>query len=291
MKRYKNSSNKNDGEDKEKDEKYSDGFEDEEENEYDEEDEDEDELDEDELKELKELGLGNIFSDEEDDIENSFIDARQIFKQSDDYPLCSFFLETRRNAPKKSTLSWLSTCDTDTINMMIEISEKIKKINEQEDNPIALDNDKKEDIFDRQNEKPEDLEEEVTDESDFCGLCVLLYSWENDCLEVPMKVIEDLQIQLSVYVNAESMRREKMVKIKGNGLLCKSDVVYTFTAKGEKISASLIEQMGLIDDFKNTSIKETKEIKEIKDLKKDLKDLKELNIKISKDLKNSKKKK
>lgn len=243
MKRYKDTSGSKDSGNSGDGNEYSDKF--------DEIEEDGDEgIDKEELNELNELEIP----------EDAIINAEFVIKEAHNYPLCEFFLETRKNVKTKSALAWLGICDNDTVSMIVEISDKMKGSNEITE---AQSNEKAEDIFDSIDEEKEkeeiDKDSEITDESDFCGLAILLYCWENTILTFPAMLMEELEFQLSVYANAEQMRREGLVKIKGNGLMRNVSTKYSFTKKGESSAMAILSKMGIIDEYKA----------ELKSLKKD----------------------
>jgi hypothetical protein len=176
------------------------------------------------------------------------IEADSIIKDIEDYPLCSFFMEIRKNAPEKSTLSWLSICDRDTVNMIIEISDELRK--DEPETKKAEDN-KSEDVFENPKLAEEETPTEVTDASDFCGLAVLLYCWENSVLRIPITELEDIYNCLSFYANAEALRRDKLLTIKGSGLLLDDATKCVFTKKGEKFSKKLLKKLGIDKKIKD----------------------------------------
>lgn len=184
-----------------------------------------------------------------DEVSSNFtIEAEAIIKDVEDYPLCSFFMETRKKAPERSTLSWLSICDRDTVNMIVEISDKLREddpeIKKAEDNT-------NEDVFENPKLAEEEPEEEVTDASDFCGLSVLLYCWENNVLKMPIEELEDIHNCLSFYANAEALKRDKLLTIKGSGLLLDEATKCTFTKKGERFSKKLLKKLGIDKKIKD----------------------------------------
>ena len=143
-------------------------------------------------------------------------------------PLCSYFLETRKNAKKKSVMSWLETCDDDTLKMINQYFDKTIKSEDTIQNLSQPESNNTKDIFDDEPEDEtyhdsfEELEDEdddmpVTDETDLVFLTILVYAWETNSKRVDEDKIDDAISQLVIYTSTIILMRLGLLEYNGKG--------------------------------------------------------------------------
>lgn len=185
--------------------------------------------------------------------DDMFVDTRDVLEKIGQLNLCSYFLETRKRAKLRSAMSWLESCDDDTIKMIRQYSEKITKGEE----TIVKNND--DDVFDTnpqmaqtqegkfrdkfENDLDDENEDEikVDDNCDYYALVCLLLAWEHDSRKVPMDIIDEAFFALALYANMEEMRRDGLVKVKGSGTLLSQNTKFALTSAGKKFGKSLMK--------------------------------------------------
>jgi hypothetical protein len=182
--------------------------------------------------------MGNAWEDNEDEMnefeENNganFIDVKDLKERVEDYPLSSYFLETRKNAKKRSATSWLEYCDEDTVSLICCYCKKIIQ-SKYEENAIAEENTSN-DIFDEKNENDKIL---IDEEDDLYSLVTLILAWENNYLYVDSNILQDSACVLSMYAAIDILRRNGVIESKGCGTLLSKNTEYILTKKCKKMS-------------------------------------------------------
>jgi len=153
-----------------------------------------------------------------------FIRIDDIMKVIDKLPLCSYFVETRKKAERKSVMSWLAVCDRDTLQYINQTYDRIH-------NPVSEVN-VGTDIFEHEDEYKDSTgyddneeyihpftKEPLNDNTDLHTLVVLLLLWESDRTELPEGTdVKQALEEILEYSVAEICRREGLVTLKGTGL-------------------------------------------------------------------------
>lgn len=171
----------------------------------------------------------NEFHDGQED--SDFIDVKQIMEKAENLPLSGYFLETRKNCKKRSAVSWLETCDPDTVDLITSYGKKVreKELGSAEE---AIENNGK-DIFDLQLESDDAM---VSDEEDFYTLVLLILSWENNAAYIDNNSISEAAISLGIYSAIDVLKRNGIVKTKGSGTLLSKKTEYVLTSKCKKMT-------------------------------------------------------
>jgi len=184
--------------------------------------------------------MGNAWEDNENEDEMNdfeennganFIDVKDLKEKVEDYPLSSYFLETRKNAKKRSAMSWLEYCDEDTVSLICSYCKKIIQ-SKYEENAEAEENTSN-DIFDERITNDKIL---IDEEDDLYSLVILILAWENNYLYVDSNILQDSACILSMYAAIDTLRRNGVVKSKGCGTLLSKNTEYTLTNKCKKMS-------------------------------------------------------
>ena len=169
------------------------------------------------------------FHDEQEG--SNFIDVKQIIEKAENLPLSGYFLETRKNCKKRSAVSWLETCDPDTVDLITSYGKKVRE-EELGSAEEAIENNGK-DIFDLQLEGDDAM---VSDEEDFYTLVLLILSWENNIEYIDNNSISEAAISLGVYSAIDVLKRNGIVKTKGSGTLLSKKTEYVLTNKCKKMT-------------------------------------------------------
>jgi hypothetical protein len=175
--------------------------------------------------------------------EDMFSDSTEMLDDLDRYSLARYFIETRKNADRKSTLSWLSVIDLDTLQLISQYGEIIRNNEECGQKNMT------EDIFDqpmleivdedgfleinRAKNKVAGEKEELT------ALIIILLAWEHNQRAVPVEVIEEATYRLVLYSSIEILRREGYLQVAGNGTLLSENVKFKATTKGRKLGKKM----------------------------------------------------
>jgi hypothetical protein len=169
------------------------------------------------------------YEDIGEDGKEVYLNTQNIVKNADALPLCSFFLETRKKASKKSVLSWIKECDNDTLNMILEY---VKEVREKDmvDDLEAKENTS--DVFDDPNSSIDT--EYLNKEEDLYGLTALILAWEHDNIMIPASLLDKAVFLLAVYVVGEFGRRDGTIKITGNGTLLSTKTLFSPIKKTKK---------------------------------------------------------
>ena len=167
---------------------------------------------------------------------SNFIDVREVIDKAEGLPLSEFFLETRRNAKRRSAMSWLEICDADTVDLIRSYGKKVREKDfEETKNSVATENNTK-DIFDSRFETEEDKERIISDEEDFYSLTLLILAWENDAVYINSSSVAESAFNLGMYSAIEVLRRSGIVEAKGNGTLMSKKTEYILTKKCRKMT-------------------------------------------------------
>jgi hypothetical protein len=167
---------------------------------------------------------------------SNFIDMREVMDKADGLPLSEFFLETRHNAKRRSAMSWLETCDIDTIDMIRSYGKKVREKDfDETKESVATENNSK-DVFDSQFETEDDSDKIVSDEEDFYSLTLLMLAWENDAVYINSSTVPEAAFNLGMYSAIEVLRRNGIVEVKGNGTLLSKKTDYVLTKKCSKMT-------------------------------------------------------
>lgn len=184
-----------------------------------------------------------------------FVDTIYIRKHIDKYHLAGYFLETRKKAIHRTAMSWLETCDKDTLLLICQYA---NKINMEQSEETLMEN-KSQDLFDNPPPEEDDDDEEkefqekksteiISEMEDLNAITALILAWEHDTGGheshfVPCDVLDESVVALTVYATMELMRREGLVKPKGSGKLMSKKTKFFMTPKGKKIGPSFIKKI------------------------------------------------
>ncbi len=184
------------------------------------------------------------------------ITLTQILKMSKNSPLCTHFLETRKNAKMRSAMSWLAMCDLDTLHLINQTITKMASEQTTEVVPIVNVGD---DIFDDEEsfqsrftldlsssefdgEDEDELNGEssrMDDATEVMCLTALLLFWESNTDELEDEMVMDANDELAIMAIVETLQREGLVTISGSGRFFdpnnKATPVKNATQKAKKI--------------------------------------------------------
>jgi len=165
--------------------------------------------------------------DEVDDEDtDDLIDVGYIIEKVENLPLSEYFLETRKNAKRRSAVSWLESCDPDTVSLICSYAKKVREKESDTKDSVAAEN-KNSDIFDLQHE--ESKGSLITDEEDFYSLVLLILAWENDAMFINENNVAEASFTLGIYAAIDVLKRNGIVKAKGSGTLLSKKTEYVLT--------------------------------------------------------------
>jgi len=151
------------------------------------------------------------------------INMTAVLKLAKSSPLCQHFLETRKNAKQRSTMSWLATCDTDTLYLINQTITKLADDRKSEEVPIENTG---ADIFDEDDTQQIDFDLNISsDETEemldgatevMCMTAILLF-WERNVEELEEDMVISASDALSTMAIIEALRRAGLVRISGSG--------------------------------------------------------------------------
>ena len=178
----------------------------------------------------------NEMEDDFDDNDNNSIDLDEIIEKAKNYPLSGFFLETRKRAKKRSAMSWLESCDTDTVKMICSYG-KNAKINIKQSNEEKAEENKGYDVFDPVTEAEiESSKTIVSNDEDYYTLVVLILAWEGSMDTINHEEIAEASYRLRTYAAIDILKRNEIVESKGNGKLLSKHTKYVLTKKCQKMT-------------------------------------------------------
>jgi hypothetical protein len=158
----------------------------------------------------------------------------------ENHPLSSYFLETRKNAKKRSVLSWLESCDDDTIALIHSYSKRLKEFQDEKGTFSEAPENTSKDIFDDQ---PTEVIDVIDDNEDLYSLVALILAWENNFPYVDSNIISESTTILSMYVSIEKLRRKGIVNSKGCGTLLSNNTDYVLTSNCKKMSKKELKEV------------------------------------------------
>ena len=169
------------------------------------------------------------------------INIEDVLNKSEDCPLAEFFLETRKQAKKRSVMSWLATCDDDTIALVCQYGRKIREeiTMERED----ADDNRGDDVFDNRDDFENEKHYIPSNEEDFYSLVLLVLAWENNLDYVNRKCVPEASFILNLYANVERLIRKGIVESHGCGTLLSKKTEYKLTNKGKKLNKKQLEEV------------------------------------------------
>jgi len=154
------------------------------------------------------------------------IPLTQILKMSENSSLCTHFLETRKKAKHRTTMSWLSTCDIDTLYLINQTITKLASESTSEN--ISVEN-VGTDIFDEaesfqsrftldlSSEDSNDETDSMDEPTEVMCLTALLLFWERHTDELEEEMVIGASEELAIMSMIETLRREGLVTISGSG--------------------------------------------------------------------------
>ena len=153
------------------------------------------------------------------------IDLAAVTKMAANSPLCSYFIETRKTAKQRTAMSWLATCEQDTLYL---INQTVMKLADEVSANTPIENDGV-DIFDEvesfqarfsldiSSEESEETVGDIDDSTEVMCLTAFLLFWERNTKEVPEEMVMDAVEELAVMAMVETIRRQGLVTISGSG--------------------------------------------------------------------------
>lgn len=202
--------------------------------------------------------MSELWDDNDNDInesegngnEQELIDVSQITERIEDLPLSEYFIETRKNAKRRSAVSWLESCDSDTVSLICSYAKKVReKESGDTKDSVAIEN-KTADIFDLQLEENSNLT--VTDEEDFYSLVLLILAWENNTIYINENNVGEAAFTLGMYAAIDVLKRNGIVKAKGSGTLLSKKTEYVLTSRCKKMTKKeLTAALKSIDEITN----------------------------------------
>ena len=169
-----------------------------------------------------------------------FIDIKDLKERVEDHPLASYFLETRKNAKRRSALSWLEYCDDDTVALIHSYSKKLKESQDEKGEFSEAPENTSKDIFDDQ---PIETINTVDYNEDLYSLVALILAWENNLPYVDSNILSEATTILSMYVSIENLRRKGIVTPKGCGTLLSGNTDYVLTSKCKKMTKKELKEV------------------------------------------------
>jgi len=175
--------------------------------------------------------------------ESNYIDIREVVAKAEELPLSGYFLETRKNAKKRSAMSWLESCDSDTVSMICSYGKKARENLQQINESMATEN-RGNDVFDHE------IEEAFDEDEDYYTLVLLIFAWENNRTIIGNINIEEAAYRLGMYAAIDVLKRNGIVESRGNGKLLSRKTEYTLTKKCQKMSKrDITKALKLINDI------------------------------------------
>jgi hypothetical protein len=159
---------------------------------------------------------------------DEFISLGDILRKAEGMPLCAHFLSTRTMAKYRTVMSWLATCDIDTLQMINQSFAKV--INPPPETPQINTG---HDIFDKEEihtdridmlgNVSEDDAVEVDDVTDLFLLTSLLLFWEKNSNVIESDKVDSAIVELAEYAAVEILRRNNFITFEGSGMFFASD--------------------------------------------------------------------